>query len=231
MMIPTLRNSITVAGLFTIFCASQVHAQTPDASTTTKGITKLSTAPVVSTNPIAVGDNDPRANVYQNINSFGAIGDGTTDNSTALQNAINAGYAVIVPSGTFNFSTTLTLKKDSIIVGTGKKSVLQYTGLGVALREAVGSFTGGYDNLKLMNFTLSTNNHATTGIELTNTYQVTIQGLYVDGTTNGFSTAGIHVSAAGAPAGACTTGSLYSRTDGGVNSTLYVCQAGAWTAK
>lgn len=32
----------------------------PDASTTTKGITKLSTAPASPTDPIAVGDNDPR---------------------------------------------------------------------------------------------------------------------------------------------------------------------------
>lgn len=32
----------------------------PDASTTTKGITKMSVAPVSSTSPIAVGDNDPR---------------------------------------------------------------------------------------------------------------------------------------------------------------------------
>lgn len=35
-------------------------AGAPDASTTTKGITKLSTAPVSPTNPIAVGDNDTR---------------------------------------------------------------------------------------------------------------------------------------------------------------------------
>lgn len=39
------------------------------------------------------------------------------------------------------------------------------------------------------------------------------------------------ISAAGAPAGACTTGSLYLRTDGGANTTLYVCEAGAWAAK
>lgn len=32
----------------------------PDASTTVKGITKLSCNPAVATNPIAVGDNDPR---------------------------------------------------------------------------------------------------------------------------------------------------------------------------
>jgi hypothetical protein len=35
----------------------------------------------------------------------------------------------------------------------------------------------------------------------------------------------------GAPSGACGTGSLYSRTDGGVGSTLYVCEAGSWSPK
>lgn len=35
-------------------------AGSPDASATVKGITKLSTAPALSTNPIAVGDNDTR---------------------------------------------------------------------------------------------------------------------------------------------------------------------------
>ncbi len=35
----------------------------------------------------------------------------------------------------------------------------------------------------------------------------------------------------GAPAGACTTGSFYSRTDGGTNTTWYVCESSAWVAK
>jgi collagen triple helix repeat protein len=35
----------------------------------------------------------------------------------------------------------------------------------------------------------------------------------------------------GAPSGSCSTGSLFSRTDGGVGSTFYVCEAGAWAAK
>ena len=39
-----------------------VAAGAQDASTTTKGIAKLSTAPVSASNPIAVGDNDPRLN-------------------------------------------------------------------------------------------------------------------------------------------------------------------------
>jgi hypothetical protein len=40
-------------------------------------------------------------------------------------------------------------------------------------------------------------------------------------------------SGTGAPTGACVVGSLYSRTDGGAASTLYVCEgpSGAWMAK
>ncbi|HKX29244.1 MAG TPA: glycosyl hydrolase family 28-related protein [Blastocatellia bacterium] len=154
---------------------------------------RLSSLPSSVLDPIAVGDNDPRVNTYRNIVSLGAKGNGTTDNSAVLQQAINAGFAVMVPEGTFNFSSTLTLKKDSIIVGVGKKSILRYTGTGVALREPVGSYQGGYDNLKLMNFTLTTSSASQTGIELTNNYQVTINGLYIDGGGGGFRTAGIHI--------------------------------------
>ena len=35
----------------------------------------------------------------------------------------------------------------------------------------------------------------------------------------------------GAPSGGCTTGSLFLRTDGGTNTTLYVCESSAWSAK
>lgn len=35
----------------------------------------------------------------------------------------------------------------------------------------------------------------------------------------------------GAPSGPCTTGALYSRTDGARGATLYACEAGEWTAK
>ena len=38
-------------------------------------------------------------------------------------------------------------------------------------------------------------------------------------------------SGAGAPTGACVTGSTYSRTDGGAGSTFYVCESLAWQAK
>ena len=38
-------------------------------------------------------------------------------------------------------------------------------------------------------------------------------------------------SGVGVPGGTCTRGSLYSRTDGGAKTTLYVCEPAGWTAK
>lgn len=180
------------AVFFVLLCsASWAFGQT--ASSTTQGVSRLSTDPTNPSDPVAISDTDPRLSVYRNLVSYGGKGDGTTDNTAALQSAIDAGYAVMIPEGTFNFSGTITLKKDSIIVGVGKKSILRYSGTDVALRESVGSYQGGYDNLKLMNFTLTTSNYSQTGIELTNNYQVTISGVYIDGAGGGFRTAGIHI--------------------------------------
>lgn len=179
------------ATVFSVIYSLFAFAQ--DASTANKGMTKLSVPAANSYEPVAAGDNDPRLNVYRNIAALGAIGDGATDNSSVLQNAVNSGHAVMIPEGVFNFSTTLTLKKDSIIVGVGKKSVLRYTGNGAAMREPEGSYVNGYDNLKLINFTLTTSSNSTTGIELTNNYQVTMNGLFIDGGLVGFRTAGIHI--------------------------------------
>ncbi|HKX27612.1 MAG TPA: glycosyl hydrolase family 28-related protein [Blastocatellia bacterium] len=178
--------------IFSLMCAA-ASASGQDATTILSGLVKISVDPANPSNPVAVGDNDPRVNVYQNIVSFGAKGDGKTDNSAALQKAIDAGYAVLVPEGVFNFSSTLTLKKDSSILGVGKRSVLRYTGTGAAMREPIGSYQGGYDNLKLMNFTLTTSSASQSGIELTNNYQVTLSGLFIDGASVGFKTAGIHI--------------------------------------
>jgi hypothetical protein len=58
-----MKKRLTLCLLFYVFCgwSFTVQSQTPPpASKTTQGITKLSEDPATSTNPIAVGDNDPR---------------------------------------------------------------------------------------------------------------------------------------------------------------------------
>jgi hypothetical protein len=54
-----------------------------DASTTLKGVTKLSTAPATSSNPIAVGDNDPRMSDKRVASAFGTTGASVNMDSAA----------------------------------------------------------------------------------------------------------------------------------------------------
>ena len=61
-------------------------------------------------------------NEYVNVKSYGAIGDGITDDTTAIQNAINAnpGKCIFFPQGTYDISGTITITaNNTILVGTG----------------------------------------------------------------------------------------------------------------
>lgn len=77
----------------------------PNAATTIAGCSKLSITPISSSNPIAVGDNDPRLPATSNVIYASAYGLTTcglgTDNTTPLQNATNAltsGATLVLPS-------------------------------------------------------------------------------------------------------------------------------------
>lgn len=55
-------------------------AGSPDASTSVKGISKLSTAPASASNPIAVGDNDPRVPTADENNALAGTGTPSASN-------------------------------------------------------------------------------------------------------------------------------------------------------
>ena len=73
------------------------------------------------------------------ITEFGAKDDNLTDNSTAIQEALDSGYPVWVPptSSTFNYGTALALPTGGALLGAGagaeglgKASALKFTGAG-----------------------------------------------------------------------------------------------------
>ena len=66
------------------------------------------------------------------VKDFGAVGDGTTDDTAAIQNAINYVTSVkgklYFPTGTYLHATTLIFKNNVIYYGDGQGSILKYTG-------------------------------------------------------------------------------------------------------
>lgn len=65
---------------------------------------------------------------YVNIKQCGAKGDGETDDTEALQKAINISSKVVIPKGVFVVSKSLSLKDNAVIYGIGEDSVIKKSG-------------------------------------------------------------------------------------------------------
>ena len=113
----TTQFEIYEAGVWQSLRASAV-----DASTTAKGITKLSTAPAVASNPIAVGDNDSRVLSADDATLVGAItADATEINQ--LDGAIISA-AQLTEAGTFFGSTDISGAEAETLTDTSDASAL-----------------------------------------------------------------------------------------------------------
>ena len=91
------------------------------------------------------------------VKDFGAVGDGTTDDTTAMQNAFSSGASVVyIPAGTYLISTKLTFSCN--IYGDGVTSIIKTSGNITALES-----TTSYGFIKSIKITSngggSTNNH------------------------------------------------------------------------
>jgi len=83
------------------------------------------------------------------ILDFDAVGDGVTDNTTAIQNALNTGKSILIPAGTFLYSSTLNFSADNqCIFGFGNTSILK-SGAGSVYIES-----NGFDNLSIRDLKL-----------------------------------------------------------------------------
>jgi len=110
------------------------------------------------------------------VKDFGATGDGSTDDTTAIQNALNAGSgrSVYFPAGTYRVSATLVMKTKTTLLGDGiNKSILKLTSGASAssplLRNDVqtGTVDVYYDtDLEFYGLTFDGNNNSTRTVEL-----------------------------------------------------------------
>ena len=66
---------------------------------------------------------------YVSVKDFGAAGDGVTDDTAAIQAAINAHRGkIFLPTGTYKISSTLVLKEETILIGEGAGAYFAGTG-------------------------------------------------------------------------------------------------------
>jgi Chitobiase/beta-hexosaminidase C-terminal domain/Pectate lyase superfamily protein len=108
----------STAGTYTLSASSP--SLTSATSTSFTISTSTSTPPTAATGCV------------YNITSYGAVGNGSTDNTTAINNAFSAAAAaspkcsVEIPAGTFNHSNVLVMTGISVF-GLGSASILQAT--------------------------------------------------------------------------------------------------------
>lgn len=102
-----------------------------------------------------------------NVKDYGATGDGTTDDITAITAAVAAavdsvndggGGTVFFPEGIYKITTTLTTAKGIRLVGANSRSaIIYYTGVGTAV--ATGGHVGEIDHLHITSLDPTTVNH------------------------------------------------------------------------
>lgn len=121
------------------------------------------------------------------LSYFGAVGDNSTDNSTALQDAFDSGYPLEIDDGVYRFSTALTFGTGLKIFGVSPQvSRLTYTGSGYALANATPATR--IHDIVLSNLYITHTGTATALLHLNDVSHGLFTGVQFQGTGIGVST-------------------------------------------
>lgn len=141
---------------------------------------------------------------YVSVADFGAVGDGSTDNSAAFQTALNELFknpqavyrkVLLVPNGTYKFSAGINIPSNAIIKGETRNGVVLDFGVnGIGLTTTLGTGLVNFsssdrpENIEISNLTISrtTGTLTLTGLNTGKFDNVTFEGDYrlVDGAVN-----------------------------------------------
>lgn len=101
----------------------------PEATTTvTDGsitMAKLASAVAQKVNQVTSLSDEIANFPYVNVKSLGAVGDGETDDTTALQSALTQHKKIYIPSGTYLINATLQIGSNTEIMGDGESTIIQ----------------------------------------------------------------------------------------------------------
>lgn len=135
------------------------------------------------------------------VKDFGATGDGVTNDSAAIQAAINTTHDVFFPNGTYNIASTLYYAADgqtlygenvSTFTSTPLCSLVWVSTGGTMVSFATGST--GYSNCALKNIRLNGDNKANIGVDVSNgqaTYRNLIDRVFIEFVNYGSTPTGI----------------------------------------
>ncbi len=110
------------------------------------------------------------------VKDFGALGDGTNDDSTAFTNALAVNKGVTVPYGTYKLTSVVTVTEPPVIYGESLKSTLS-NGLYI---NATGGYRGNIQNLKFV-----TNTNTGVAVETNDTHLTKFDSISATGFLNG----------------------------------------------
>jgi hypothetical protein len=121
----------------------------------------------------------PVLNRGVNVKDYGAKGDGVTNDSTAIQNAINTGDTVYIPTGTYRLVTGLTMSGESKLIGAGiNDTILQPVGAITAITM------GTYCQVSDLTINGTGDTSAMTGIDLRDTGFSTVERVAIGNSGN-----------------------------------------------
>jgi hypothetical protein len=128
------------------------------------------------------------ASAVYDVKAYGAVGDGTADDTTAIQAAINAvsssGGTVLLPTGTYLISSTLTIDKDStVLTGVGTSAILKVAGsaLGIdVITIGNGSTTRAHCAVRNLRIIAANQKTAGVGIHLNKCFKIWLEGLLIE---------------------------------------------------
>ena len=80
---------------------------------------------------------------FVSVKDYGAVGDGTTDDTTAIQDALDSGkYRIFIPAGTYKITSTLVLPASVSLIGDGDGSIIAASSVtGAAIKTYSGTFS------------------------------------------------------------------------------------------
>lgn len=119
---------------------------------------------------------------------FGAVGDGVSDDTTALQNAITAHKCVFVPPGTYRVTSSIEIGDGKILCGSGNTSIIKATSQTFETIRVIGAYgalkdlciDGGTIGLRLYGKTSACHGNLIHNIVIQNT----VTGITLDGYNN-----------------------------------------------